>query len=79
MIPAAASWLHHAIETYEVPGDLAATTNDRGDTIPQRIFPIFRDEEELPADADLASPIYRALDASRFVPPRRATPQGELF
>ena len=62
-----ATWLHHAIETYEVPGDLAGTTNGRGDTIPERIFPVFRDEEELPADADLSSPIYRALDASRFL------------
>ncbi len=62
-----ATWLHHAIETYEVPGDLAGTTNERGDVIPQRIFPVFRDEEELPADADLSSPIYRALDTSRML------------
>ena len=62
-----ATWLHHAIETYEVPGDLAGTTNERGDVIPERIFPVFRDEEELPADADLSSPIYRALDTSRML------------
>lgn len=62
-----ASWLHHAIETYEVPGDLVGTTNERGDTIPQRIYPVFRDEEELPVDADLASPIFRALDNSKFL------------
>jgi WD40 repeat protein len=62
-----ATWLHQAIETYEVPEDLVGTVNDRGDTIPERIFPVFRDEEELPADADLASPIFRALDRSRFL------------
>ena len=62
-----ATWLHQAIETYEVPGDLVGTVNERGDTIPERIFPVFRDEEELPVDADLASPIYRALDASKFL------------
>ncbi|HEX7518611.1 MAG TPA: toll/interleukin-1 receptor domain-containing protein, partial [Chthoniobacterales bacterium] len=62
-----ATWLHQAIETYEVPDDLAGSKNERGDTIPERIFPVFRDEEELPADADLSSPIYRALDASRFL------------
>ena len=62
-----ATWLHQAIETYEVPADLVGTVNDRGDTIPERIFPVFRDEEELPVDADLASPIYRALDASKFL------------
>lgn len=62
-----ATWLHQQIETYEVPRDLVGTTNERGDVIPDRIFPVFRDEEELPADADLASPIYRALDTSRFL------------
>ena len=62
-----ATWLHQSIETYEVPDDLAGSNNERGDTIPERIFPVFRDEEELPADADLSSPIYRALDASRFL------------
>jgi WD40 repeat protein len=62
-----ATWLHQAIETYEVPQDLIGAVNDRGDTIPERIFPVFRDEEELPVDADLASPIYRALDASKFL------------
>lgn len=62
-----ATWLHQQIETYEVPADLVGTVNGRGDTIPERIFPVFRDEEELPADADLASPIFRALEASKFL------------
>lgn len=62
-----ASWLQQAIETYEVPADLVGTTNERGDVIPDRIFPVFRDEEELPADADLKSPIFGALDRSKFL------------
>lgn len=62
-----ATWLHQQIETYEVPSDLVGTVNGRGDTIPERIFPVFRDEDELPANADLASPIYRALDVSKFL------------
>ena len=62
-----ATWLHQAIETYEVPPDLIGRVNDRGDVIPERIFPVFRDEEELPVDADLATPIYRALDNSKFL------------
>ena len=62
-----ATWLHQAIETYEVPKDLVGTVNERGDTIPAQIFPVFRDEEELPVDAELVSPIYRALDASKFL------------
>jgi tetratricopeptide (TPR) repeat protein len=60
-----ASWLHRELETYEVPADLVGTTNDRGDKIPARIYPVFRDEEELPADAELSAPIERALRRSR--------------
>ncbi|MDB6138896.1 MAG: hypothetical protein JWO94_1968 [Verrucomicrobiaceae bacterium] len=62
-----ATWLHQALETYEVPSDLVGTTNERGDTIPERIFPVFRDEEELPADAQLSRPIEAALRHSRFL------------
>ena len=62
-----ATWLHHEIETYEVPADLVGTKNKHGETIPHRIYPVFRDEEELPADADLATPIYRALDRSKML------------
>ncbi|MDM7861130.1 toll/interleukin-1 receptor domain-containing protein [Alteromonas sp. ASW11-36] len=57
-----ATWLHQAIETYEVPDDLVGTKNQRGEEIPARIFPIFRDEEELPAHADLGNAITLALD-----------------
>lgn len=59
-----ATWLHQALETYEIPSDLVGKKNERGEVIPERIFPVFRDEEELPVDASLASPIYRALDNS---------------
>jgi len=62
-----ASWLHHALETYEIPGDLVGKTNDRGDTIPERIYPVFRDEEELSADAQLTKPIEQALAHSRYL------------
>ena len=62
-----ATWLHQKLETYEVPDELVGTRNERGDEIPARIFPVFRDEEELPADSDLSGPIYRALDRSRFL------------
>jgi len=62
-----ASWLHQKLENYEVPADLVGQSNGRGDTIPERIFPVFRDEDELPANADLASPIYTALDHSKLL------------
>jgi hypothetical protein len=59
-----ATWLHQRIETYEVPLDLVGTKNARGGILPTRIFPVFRDEEELPADADLSEPISQALQNS---------------
>ena len=62
-----ATWLHQAIETYEVPEDLAGKKNERGEEIPPRIYPIFRDEEELPADANLENAIVRALDSTQLL------------
>jgi|GEM_PF-580776 len=56
-----AEWLHQAIETYEVPADLVGKPNTRGEPIPASLYPVFRDEEELPADADLSDNIHRAL------------------
>jgi hypothetical protein len=47
-----ASWLHQEIERYEVPAELVGTRNKRGDVIPERIYPVFRDEVSLSADAD---------------------------
>ncbi len=62
-----ATWLHQAIETYEVPADLVGKKNGRGEQIPARIFPIFRDEEELPANADLGNSIVGALNSTRLL------------
>lgn len=62
-----ATWLHQSLETYEVPADLVGKTNSRGEVIPERIYPIFRDEDELPADADLANSITNALKHSKLL------------
>jgi len=62
-----ATWLHQAIETYEVPADLVGKKNGRGEIIPSRIFPIFRDEEELPADANLGNSIKGALESTEIL------------
>jgi MTH538 TIR-like domain (DUF1863) len=62
-----ASWLHRALETYEVPSDLVGTPNLRGEPIPASLYPVFRDEEELPADADLTATIRAALRNSRLM------------
>lgn len=59
-----ATWLHRQLETYEVPADLVGTSNERNEIIPARIFPVFRDEEELSA-GKLTEKIYDALDRTR--------------
>ncbi len=59
-----ANWLHEALESYEVPPDLIGKTSLRGDKVPASLYPVFRDEEELPADADLSTNIRRALEHS---------------
>lgn len=60
-----ATWIAREIETYEVPADLVGTRNERDEIIPERIYPVFRDEDELSAGADLSSPIYQALRDSK--------------
>ena len=57
-----AKWLHSRLETYRVPRRLAA---ERG--FPPKLGRIFRDEDELPASADLSAEIERALLQSRFL------------
>ncbi|MCP5246107.1 MAG: TIR domain-containing protein [Burkholderiales bacterium] len=62
-----ATWLHNAIETYDIPEEMVGKKNGRGEIIPQRIYPVFRDEEELPADANLGKSIIKALDDTRIL------------
>src|SRR5881392_3881747 len=62
-----ATWLHQILESYEVPTDLIGSTNRQGEPIPESLYPVFRDEEELPADADLTQNIRRALENSRLL------------
>ena len=60
-----ATWMAREIETYEVPADLVGTKTPRGEVVPERLYPVFRDEDELSAGADLSSPIYQALRRSK--------------
>ena len=62
-----ASWLQQAIETYEIPEELVGKRNNRGEEIPSRIYPVFRDEEALPTDPNLNNVINQALNNSRFL------------
>ncbi len=66
-----AEWLHRALERYVVPPDLIGTPNLRGEPIRDSLYPIFRDEDELPANADLATGIRAALEVSDHLIVRR--------
>jgi hypothetical protein len=59
-------WLHKALETYRVPRRLVGKAL-RDWKIPERLFPIFRDREELPVSADLSANINEALRESRYL------------
>ncbi len=62
-----ADWLHQQLEGYEVPDVLKGKENERGDVIPDRLYPVFRDETDLPAGADLSTGIRQALDRSKYL------------
>ena len=59
-------WLHKALETYRVPRRLIGKESREGG-IPERVYPIFRDREELPVSSDLGSNINEALGESRYL------------
>ena len=62
-----ATWLHQALETYEIPVDLIGKKNIHGESIPKSLYPVFRDEEELSADPEYKKNIYRALTNSALL------------
>lgn len=57
-----ARWLQHKLETYRVPRGLQGAD---ADLLPVRLFPIFRDRDELPSAPDLGAKIQEALRRSR--------------
>src|SRR4051812_11091921 len=57
-------WLHSALETYRVPLRLVRNSKPPG-AVPRRIFPVFRDREELASSASLGENIENALRLSR--------------
>ncbi len=60
-------WLHNALETYKLPKALVGGQTERGEPVPERAYPIFRDRDELPTSADLGDMIRRALERSRYL------------
>ena len=59
-------WLHRALETYRVPRRIVGQATRDGPR-QRRLFPIFRDREELPVSADLGAQINQALMESRYL------------
>ena len=59
---AAAAQLHRALERYAIPRRLR-----RAHGLPARLYPVFRDVEELAAGASLSTRLRDALDASRWL------------
>lgn len=60
---AAAARLHRRLETYRMPKRLIGTSTSRG-PVPERLWPIFRDRDELPAATDLSETVREALARS---------------
>ena len=62
-----ANWLHEHLETYFIPEGYEKRTTRSGDEMPERFFPTFRDEAELPTNHNLGGQIRDALERSRFL------------
>ncbi len=61
-----AKWLHEGIETYRIPRALVGKPLQGGST-PRRMFPLFRDRDELPGAAELGAQIRQALEQSLYL------------
>ena len=60
-------WLHKNLETFRIPKGLVGKETKSG-VVPKRLFPIFRDREELPTSHELGKVIGQALqDSSHLV------------
>ena len=59
-------WLHKSIENFKVPPALVGTESRTG-VVPRRIFPVFRDRDELPTSADLGANLHSALSNARYL------------
>jgi len=63
---ATGEWLHKALEAYKIPKLLRGRDTKVG-PIPARLFPIFRDREELAAAPELGNQLEVALKESRYL------------
>jgi hypothetical protein len=58
-----ARWLHTGLEAYRIPNSMVGRSVAKHE-IPKRLFPIFRDIDELPGASNLTSKISEALEKS---------------
>lgn len=59
-------WLHRKLEAYQVPKHLVGTQTELG-VVPDNLFPIFRDRDELAATTHMTDAIADALGQSEFL------------
>jgi len=59
-------WLHKSLENFKIPPSLVGTESRTG-VVPKRIFPVFRDRDELPTSADLGANLHSALRNARYL------------
>lgn len=59
-------WLHKALERFSIPKKLVGKETPKG-KVPARLFPIFRDRDELSASADLGNELRGALERSEHL------------
>jgi len=60
---AAADWLFHAMEAFQIGKDLIGQVTERG-AIPDRLYPVFKDRNEFSPGGDLAEETLKALRES---------------
>ena len=62
------SWLHKELEGYKTPPTLVdQTSRDGSYAIPKKLYPIFRDRDELAAGASLNDALTTALSHARYL------------
>ena len=59
-------WLHQSLESFRVPRRLVGRESREGN-IPPRLFPVFRDRDELPGSSELGKNLTEALAQSRYL------------
>lgn len=61
-----AGWLHRSLEGYRIPRHLVGRETATG-TVPPKLFPVFRDRDELAGSPELGRSLREALRQSRFL------------